>query len=210
MTKFENFSDMMHQYLAVKGYGLSVISDITQTSYSTESASSLCNSDLQVIDMDQFAKKGYRKIILPLSQTEDDAINTADAFLVNRNNEWYFIEFKDAKLSSRTAKYNILKKAYSNIYSVLDVLYSMQETSARYTEFDYSDPIRFIREHVKYILVFRAVKNPHDVIQMKNHAQKQENYLPEFMKRLQGYIYKEAYAMTEIAFEHVFLKNFAY
>ena len=48
---------------------------------------SLCNSSMKVLDMDKFAKKGYRKIILPASQTEDDSINTADAFMIDRDNE---------------------------------------------------------------------------------------------------------------------------
>lgn len=47
-------------------------------------------------------------------------------------------------------------------------------------------------------------------MQLKNHRLKHEHYLPEFMKRLEGYIYKEAYAVTEDVFEHTFLRDFAF
>ena len=52
--------------------------------------------------------------------------------------------------------------------------------------------------------------NPHHAMQLKNHRLKHEHYLPEFMKRLEGYIYKEAYAVTEDVFEHTFLRDFAF
>lgn len=206
MNHFEQFADMMNQYLADRGYKTPIKTDMRTASYSSESKQSLCDSPLQVIDMDSFAKKGYRKIILPDSVSEDDSINTADAFLINAVSEWYFIEFKDAKLSN--AKASVLKKAYSNVYAVMDVLYAMRGTAEEYRDFDYADPIRFIRNHVSYVLVFCECKNPRDMIQMKNHRQKGENYLPEFMKRLQGYIYKEAYAVTETVFEYEFVRHF--
>lgn len=208
MNHFEQFADMMNQYLTDRGYRTSIKTDMRTASYSSESKRSLCDSPLQVIDMDSFAKKGYRKIILPNSVSEDDSVNTADAFLINAANEWYFIEFKDAKLSN--AKAGVLKKAYSNVYAVLDVLYEMNQMGEEYRDFDYADPIRFIRNHVSYVLVFCACKNARDMIQMKNHRQKGENYLPEFMKRLQGYIYKEAYAVTETVFEYEFVRHFRY
>ena len=96
------------------------------------------------------------------------------------------------------AKTGVLKKAYSNVYAVMDVLYAMKEKNIEYPPFDYGNPIQFFRTHVIYILVFRGALNPH------------QHYLPEFMKRLEGYIYKEAYAVTEDVFEHTFLRDFAF
>lgn len=208
MNHFEQFAGMMDRYLTDRGYKIEIKTDLCTASYSTESKRSLCGSRLTVVDMDRFAKKGYRKIILPDSASEDDSVNTADAFLINGENKWYFVEFKDAKLSN--SKASVLKKAYSNVYAVLDVLYAMDRNGEGYQDFDYADPVQFIRNHVSYVLVFCACKNPRDMIQMKNHRQKGEKYLPEFMKRLQGYIYKEAYAVTETVFEYEFVRHFRY
>lgn len=208
MTNFEQFSNMMNRYLEERGYAVQLEADISKLSQSTEEETPLCRSKLKAINMDVFAKRAYRKIILPDSKTEDDAINTADAFLINRDNDWYFIEFKDAKLGN--AKASVLKKAYSNVYAVLDILYAMQRTKARYDGFDYENPVEFMRQNVTYVLVFSAAKNPQHVIQLKNHQLKGEKYLPGFMERLPGYIYKDAYAMTEINFDGGFAKQLTY
>lgn len=53
-------------------------------------------------------QKGIPEIILPDSLSEADSINTADAFLINKCDEWYFVEFKDAKMSN--AKTGVLKR----------------------------------------------------------------------------------------------------
>lgn len=208
MNNLEKFADMLEAYLEKEGYIIKLASDISDTSFSSEAGGSLCNSSMTVIDMDRFARQGYRRIILPESQTEDDSINTADAFMINRDNEWYFIEFKDAKLGN--SKHSILKKAYSNLFAVMDVLYEMRGQIEAYSQFEYENPIDFIHRHVTYILVFSGTKNPQDAKQVLNHKLIKRKYLPEFMKRLQGYIYKEAYAVTEDEFEKGFLAHFHY
>lgn len=208
MNNFEEFSGIMEDYLCKNGCEAEIVSSISATSLNTEAETSLCTSPMPVIDMDSFAKRGYRRIILPDSETEDDSINTADAFMINRDNEWYFIEFKDAKLGN--SKQSILKKAYSNLYAVLDVLFNMKQQETVYAQFPYENPIDFIHKHVSYILVFSAAKNPRDAEQVFHHIKIKKRYLPEFMKRLQGYIYKEAYAVTEDVFEKDFLRHFHY
>ena len=206
MNNFEQFLYMMQCYLSENGYEIEIQSDMSKLSKSNQSV--LCKNGIPAIDMDNFAKKGYRKIILPRSITEDDSINTADAFLINKENKWYFIEFKDAIIGSN--KSSILKKAYSNVYAILDVLYERQQKEGGYTKFTYDNPVQFIRENVNYILVFSAEKNPNETTQMKNHRLSGEKYLPKFMERLQGYIYKEAYAMTDVIFDGEFAKQFCY
>lgn len=208
MNNFNSFLCLMEQYLLKHNYDNKLKTTIEEASFSSEKGESLCHSDLEVIDMDRFAKKGYRKIILSNSISEDDSINTADAFLINKDNEWYFVEFKLAKISN--SKHSVLKKAYSNAYAVMDVLYSMRDTEFSYEKFDYSNPIKFLQDNAKYILVFSEKENPQHVIQMQNHLRKNEKYLPEFMARLQGYIYKEAFAVTETVFENTFVKKFTY
>lgn len=101
MTKLEKFTSMMEAYLGRNGFDTELASDISTTSRNTETGVSLCSSSMRVIDMDRFARQGYRKIILPVSETEDDSINTADAFMINRNNEWFFVEKKPIPICMR-------------------------------------------------------------------------------------------------------------
>ena len=145
-TNFETFQELIEGYLSENGYPNSLLSDIEKASYSKAAKKSLCSSDLPVLDMDKFAQKRYRKIILPHSNTEDDSINTADAFMINKENEWYFIEFKYGIIGNN--KLSVLKKAYSNVYAIMDVLFSMRGTKYEYSGFDYNNPVQFIQSAV--------------------------------------------------------------
>lgn len=209
MSNFNEFVKIMESYLSLHGYSEMICSDMQKTSYNDAENCSLVSNSIAVIDMDTFAKKVYRKIKLPESLSEDDSINTVDAFLIDDNNEWYFIEFKDAKISNST-KASVLKKAYSNVYALLEVLYAMRDESNTKAIFNYDNPIAFFQNNVHYILVFRAAKNPIYVQQLRNHRLKNEKYLPGFMERLKGYIFKDAYAVTEDVFEHTFVKDFKF
>jgi hypothetical protein len=210
MNNFEQFTNMMNRFLEKNGYQMDITTSIRKASYNSEDKVSLCNSEMTVIDMDEFARYGYRKIIIPQSNTEDkDTINTVDAFLINCENEWYLVEFKDAKLGN-SIKTSVLKKAYSNLYAIFDILYDMRDTDDGYTEFNYNAPTEFVRNHVSYILVFSASKNKSHIVQEKNHRLKGESYVPEFMRRLPKYIFRNACAMSELNFEKDFLKGFRY
>lgn len=209
MSNYSNFCQTIHQYLNKYDCTLNFESDTKEVSMNSDAKKYLCNKALSVIDMDLIAKKAYRLIRKPESKTENDSINTADAFLINNENQFYLIEFKDAVFSSAT-KVSVLKKAYCNVYAILDILYEMKETEFVYQQFDYLNPMKFIRENVNYICVFSSEKNPEYVIKEKNHRLKKEAYTPNFMDRLQGYIFCRAYAMSELTFQNEFIKAFRF
>jgi hypothetical protein len=208
MNNYEQFREMMVGYLEKYKVQTDIETTLKQASYNSQGGNFMCNSELPVVNMDKFAKKSYRKIILPNSISEDDTINTADAFLIDKGNKWYFIEFKDGIVKKE--KGSILKKAYSNMYAVLDILYDMRNTESSYGQFLYDSPMQFIKKNVSYVFVFNSEKNPEHVLQERNHMMKQEHYTAVFMERLKGYIYHEAYAMSEQSFQNEFVKNFQY
>lgn len=49
------------------------------------------------ISMDSLAKNGYKNI----KPAQGKLVNTVDAVLVDKNNEWYLIEFKDCMISQK-------------------------------------------------------------------------------------------------------------
>lgn len=110
--------------------------------------------DMQVIDMDEIAHKAYRVARYPESVKEDDSLASADAFVINADNMWYFIEFKNQEIAK--AKDSVTKKAYQNWYWLVDVLREMKD-QIQYNNFNYEDPISFARENVVYILVVSQV-----------------------------------------------------
>ena len=139
-------------------------------------------------------------------------INTADAFLINKDNNWFFIEFKDSEIKATkdSLKNNVLKKAYSNWYMLLDMLYSTNGRDDAYLDFAYFNPVEFAKQHVYYILVCSTDKNPNIYTQVKNHDLIGEKYTPEFMLRLKDYLFRDAYVYTEEFLERRFVEEFSY
>ena len=196
MSNFDVFKDTVMRYLMRKGIELSFLSSLHEVSLNNTNDESryLCNSggDLEVVSMDVLAKDGYRKA--KASSLKENPITTVDAFMINKNNEWYLIEFKDCPIRSdkKTTKDNIIKKAYENAI------------------FDVVNPVKFAKLHVYYILVCSADKNANIYNQVKNKALLNQNYTPPFMQRLKDYIFKDAFVYTEDFFEKKFVNNFVY
>lgn len=144
--------------------------------------------DMQVIDMDEIAHKAYRVARYPESVKEDDSLASADAFVINADNMWYFIEFKNQEITK--AKDSVTKKAYQNWYWLVDVLREMKDT-IQYNNFNYEDPISFARENVTYILVVSQEKNYNNVKKMHDCKLAGQKFLPQYMEKLEKYTFKE-------------------
>lgn len=149
--------------------------------------------DMQVIDMDEIAHKAYRVARYPESVKEDDSLASADAFVINADNMWYFIEFKNQEITK--AKDSVTKKAYQNWYWLVDVLREMKDT-IQYNNFNYEDPISFARENVTYILVVSQEKNYNNVKKMHDCKLAGQKFLPQYMEKLEKYTFKETYVYT--------------
>lgn len=169
--------------------------------------------ELQVIDMDMIAKKPYHDLraLQEFGDTKDDIINTSDGFVINKDNKWFFLEFKDTKIngSKSSLKNNILKKAYCNWYMIMDILFNTS-LKDRYPDFDYSNPIKFAKENVVYILICNSESNPKVAEQIHNNKMINKKYTPVFMQRLKEYLFLDAYVYTEIELEREFVKKFQY
>ncbi|MDO5782241.1 MAG: hypothetical protein Q4P27_07280 [Eubacteriales bacterium] len=163
--------------------------------------------DMQVIDMDEIAHKAYRVARYPESVKEDDSLASADAFVINADNMWYFIEFKNQEITK--AKDSVTKKAYQNWYWLVDVLREMKDT-IQYNNFNYEDPISFARENVTYILVVSQEKNYNNVKKMHDCKLAGQKFLPQYMEKLEKYTFKETYVYTPEMFEQKFVKKFVY
>lgn len=163
--------------------------------------------DMQVIDMDEIAHKAYRVARYPESVKEDDSLASADAFVINADNMWYFIEFKNQEIAK--AKDSVTKKAYQNWYWLVDVLREMKD-QIQYNNFNYEDPISFARENVVYILVVSQEKNYNNAKKMHDCILAGQKFLPQYMEKLEKYTFKETYVYTPEMFEQKFVKKFEY
>lgn len=216
MKKMNNYAELkniINKYLQLNNIAFCFSCSLTDASFNEAGNIYVYDKekkDIEVIDMDLVAKDGYRKI--KSTNTKENPINTADAFVISADNEWYFIEFKDRKLAGgkNGLKDNILKKAYSNWYMLLDILYFMRENSISCSLFNFDNPARFAKEHVHYILVCSSEKNPDMYRLIKECKLSNQNYTPPFMQRLKDYIFKDAYLYTEYHLERNLIDNFLY
>lgn len=215
MSNLYDFKNILDEYLQKNGISFNMISDLYHTSINDANQANPYQvyknrKNLVVIDMDKIAKEGYK--VIKKAKGSDSIVNTVDAFLINKDNEWFFIEFKDETLNAKNSrlKNGIIKKAYSNWYMLLDILYDMNTSNKSYAKFDFDHPVKFAKEHIHYILVCSDRKNPQVVQQIKNHEKIGEKYTPPFMQRLKIYLFKDVYVYTETYLERKFVRGFMY
>ncbi|MDR1764698.1 MAG: hypothetical protein LBR77_01090 [Lachnospiraceae bacterium] len=215
MTNFERFADTFKDYFDNHGLRVDFFTDMRQASRNDDgSGAARCiyigKRKLDVIDMDAVAKEGY--YYTKDASSDSGPINSVDAFLINYSNEWFFIEFKDTKINADKSKTkdNIIKKAYSNWYMILDILFESKDAQGIRKIFDFENPVHFAKQHVHYILVCPWAKNPQIFEQVRNHEKIGERYTPPFMCRLKDYLFKDVYAYTEDVFERKFVNVFEY
>lgn len=165
--------------------------------------------DMDIIDMDEIAHNIYRHVRFPESKKESESLASADAFVISSKDIWYFIEFKDQQISK--AKESVTKKAYQNWFWLVDILYEMREQKQmQYDTFNYDNPITFAKENVVYILVVSEDKNEVDIDKIRKCHLAGKKFQPEYMKKLEKYIFKEAYVYTPQLLENYFVKRFIY
>ncbi len=199
MSNLLTFKELIGKYLSDYGKSVEMLSNLHDTSFNKEESTYLYNGscDLCVIDMDQIAQEGYR--FARHAEGTNNIVKSVDAFLINFEDEWFFIEFKDRPITAKKGniKDNVLLKAYSNWYMILDILYQMKENNDEYSGFTYEQPIRFAREHIHFILVCSKDKNPSIVGKIKDCALAGRKYTPPFMQKIKDYMFKDAYVYTE-------------
>lgn len=202
MTNYDKIKNYFEQYFATNNIYLQIETKLVDASYNDKEERYLYSGkrNLAVISMDNVANDGYRK----LKNALGEPVNTVDALLVDRDNEWYFIEFKDCKISSK--KDNIEKKGTYNFLMLLDILkddnYKMWE--------GYSSAFEFARNKITYIVVCSSEKDPYSYDQIRSADIMGVKYTPPCLQKFKDYFFKDAYAYTIEYFENRFVNSFTY
>ena len=145
--------------------------------------------DLKIIDMDEIAHNVYRIARFPDSVKESESLASADAFAISSEDIWYFIEFKNQKISK--AKDSVTKKAFQNWYWIVDILYELKDkNNMQYNTFNYDNPIAFAKENVDYmenqsmltVLKKEKIENGETVV-LYRHPNFREEYRTERQKQ---------------------------
>lgn len=206
MNNYEKVKGFLETYFEQKGIEVDLETDLRIASLNDAANPPRYlyngNNELQVISMDTIAKDGYRKVKGAIGKPP----NTVDAFLADAKNEWFFIEFKDCKISKK--KDNIEKKGMANFLMLLDVFTSLGEEAQEV--FDFKEPMKFAREKITYILVCSREENIYAYDQIRAYDNLGEKYTPDCLQKFKDYFFKDAYVYTEEYFERRFVNKFSY
>lgn len=206
MNNYEKIKGLLNSYFVNKKIHVDLETDLHEASLNENAIPPnylfVGKNNICAISMDDIAKNGYRII----KGATGKPVNTVDAFLADVNNEWFLIEFKDCKISSK--KDNIEKKGMANFLMLVDIFSEMGEDCL--DVFDLENPMKFARENITYILVCSENLNPYTYDQIRVCDHFNEKYTPPCLQKFKDYFFKNAYVYTEEYFEKRFVNKFVY
>lgn len=214
MTNYTKFKTVLTDFFEERGITFTIESSLHDASKNEPDQNTppsfLYNgrNELEVISMDDIAKSGY-KFVKGVPNDFKRNLNTVDAFLVDVNNEWYFIEFKDCAIGVKKYKDNIEKKGMANWLMLQDIFISIGIDGCEGL-IDLNDLCKFAREHITYIVVCSEEKNSLAYDRIRDADKLGEKYTPECLYKFKDYFFKDAYAYTVDFFEQRFVKQFKY
>lgn len=156
--------------------------------------------NMETIKLDDFSK--YRRDMLGLSDNSFfEQLPAVDAICIDKTNEWFFIEFKNAKVDNEIR--SIKKKMLSSLW----FCFYMLSKSGKDDNILSQDILKFSREHISYIIVGRRDKNI-DISESIREAEAcGDHYRPRKLKQFINYYFKDVYILTEHEFRN-FIYNF--
>lgn len=217
MTNYEIFKTFLTQF---NKFNISNNFEVTLSDASYDDNNKVYVYDssrksLNVLNFDDFVQQVYLRNFFSTNEVQEFiktkslsmySLASVDAFLIDKNGEWFFIEFKNQAI--KNTKDSVEKKAYQNLFWITDLFLSDKANNK--TFFDSSNPIEFSRKHITYILVVSKDKNFNDYEKIRGLELAGEKFRPIFMEKLKHYVYKDAYVYTEDLFESYFVKKFEY
>lgn len=155
---------------------------------------SMTKSQIKTINFDKVKEayiKGMRLTNTPCSN---------DALYITKDGEYYFIEFKNGKMT-RDKVFNVYNKIYDSLLIFNDIV---------------GQNISFCRDKVNFILVYNESKNPNEDMGQeenprikigKHFSKKAKKQFVRFdLNRYKKIYFKDVYTYTEKEFEEEFLQ----
>lgn len=158
--------------------------------------------NMEVIKLDEYTKDFNQKRRIEMPELREGHQPMAvDAVCVNKNNEWFLIEFKNEPIE------NILKstpkKMHSSLWLIAFLYSKLSEKIA-----NESDILKFARENITFITVVSSDKNEEfDEAIGANWEENGAFYTPDKFMKYKGYYFKDIYILTEVGLKF-FIKNF--
>lgn len=166
------------------------ICTLKKASTDTTNDYSMCDSLIEVVNFDKLPNEYSR------GRGWNSVPNSNDALYIDIEDKWYFIEFKNGSIH----KEEIYRKMYDSLIMLI--------------ELNIIPDFNFIRENIKYILVYNGEKYGKQ-IQKAPSRDKSYNYFMKLAQqeeklfgidKFEGYLFNETHTYTQGLFEDKFIK----
>ena len=151
--------------------------------------------EFKAISLDTLAQYPYRIARWPESNKKSDSIASTDAMLVDKHRDLIFIEFKNQAV--KNTKESVNEKAYQVWHMIMDIFDEMKDEVGYAIPLFIDNPLLFAREHITYILVFNPEKDYLSKERVEDAELAGLHYRTDFMLKIEKYLYKEAFVVTE-------------
>lgn len=203
---FQNFKEAVNICCGKASNDDAFISDMSSASYSLGENTSFYSDihldpfiNMEAIKLDDISE--YRKQMLELPEKSwFNKFPAVDAVCIDKNNEWFFIEFKNAKVE------NVFPSIKKKIVNSLWFCFYMLSKSGRDDGILYSDALKFSREHITYIVVIKRDKNIDDAKMIEEKESVNEHYNHHKLKEVINYYFKDVYMITEYELRNFILR----
>lgn len=165
------------------------ICTLKKASYDMAKGESMCESNIKVVNFDKIPNE-YAK-----GKSWKCVPNSNDALYITYKDKWYFIEFKNGSID----KADLYRKMYDSIIMLLDM--------------KIVPDIKFVREHVQYILVYNSEK--YGKIQKSEARNETFSYILNLadreeklfqVERMEQYLFNETHTYTKELFAKKFIE----
>lgn len=148
--------------------------------------------NMEVIKLDEYTKDFDKKCHLKNPRLKvSHQPYAVDAVCVNKDNEWFLIEFKNQKLKEVIKE--VPKKMLSSLWLIAFLYSELSEKIA-----DETDILKFARENVTFITVVSSDKNEDDMEAIGTIWEKNASfYTPKQFEKYKGYYFKDIYVLSE-------------
>lgn len=203
---FRNFIEAVNYCCGKASNDKAFLSNMSAASYSDNDKVSFYSEDfldpfinMETLKLDEISK--YRRQMLELPEKSwFNEFPAVDAICIDSNNEWFFIEFKNAKVEKQIT--SIKQKMLNSLW----FCFYMLSKSNKDDDILNSDAIKFSREHITYIVVIKRDKNIEDAKEIEEKESINEHYNHRKLIEVIGYYFKDVYMLTEYEFRDFILQ----
>lgn len=206
-SHFINFKEAVNLSCGNPKDDKTIITDMKSASYDSDGEKICFYSpdymsdfiNMETIKLDDISK--YRKNMIEIAGNFlFEELPAVDAICIDENNEWFFIEFKNAKVDNKIS--SIKQKMLSSLW----FCFFMLSKSNKDDNILNNDVLKFSREHATYIIVGRYNKNIDEAEHIRQAEARHEHYQPHKLKQYINYYFKDVYMLTELEFRNFILK----